>query len=49
MNKYLQTALVIVVVAILSISLYGTYRVWKDCTAIGGTTVRGLFGYVCIK
>ena len=49
MNKYLQTALIVVVIVIVAISLYNTYQVWKDCTEIGGTTVRGLFGYVCIK
>lgn len=39
-------AVAVVIVAVVCVGMYAT---WRDCSAAGGVTVRGLFGLECIK
>ena len=40
--------IVAVFVVIIAVAAIGAYTTWSDCSAIGGTTVKGVFGYECI-
>lgn len=49
MGKWAERAAIAVLVAVIAVVLIGMYATWRDCTAAGGKTVRGLFGLECIK
>ena len=49
MGKWTRRLAIAVLVAVLIVILIGMHATWRDCTAAGGTTVRGLFGLECIK
>ena len=49
MQKWAERAAIAALVVVLVVVLIGQYATWRDCTAAGGATVRGLFGLVCIK
>ena len=49
MGKWTRRTAIAVLVAVLIVILIGMHATWRDCTAAGGTTVRGLFGLECIK
>ena len=40
---------VVVAVLVCAVTLLGMHATWRDCTAAGGQTVRGLFGLECVK
>jgi hypothetical protein len=49
MQKWVERAAIAALVVVLVVLLIGQHATWRDCQAAGGTTVRGLFGLVCIK
>ena len=49
MGKWIERAALAVMAVVLLVVLVGMYATWRDCSAVGGTTVRGLFGLECIK
>lgn len=49
MGKWTERAVIAALVAVVAIVLIGMHSTWRDCTAAGGKTVRGLFGLECIK
>ena len=49
MGKWTERAVIAVLLAVLAVAGIGMYATWRDCSAAGGTTVRGLFGLECIK
>lgn len=49
MGKWTERAAIAVLVAVVVVALIGMHATWRDCTAAGGKTVRGMFGLECIK
>ena len=49
MGKWTRSAAAAALVLIVVVVLIGMHATWRDCTAAGGTTVRGLFGLECVK
>ena len=49
MGKWIERAVIAVLVLIAVVVVIGMHTTWRDCTAAGGTTVRGLFSLECIK
>ena len=49
MGKWIERAAIAALVLIVVVVLVGMHAAWRDCTAAGGQTVRGLFGLECIK
>ena len=49
MGKWTKRAAIATLVAVVVVVLIGMHATWRDCTAAGGTTVRGLFGLDCIR
>lgn len=49
MDKWLIRAAVAVALVFVAVVCVGMYSTWRECSAAGGTTVRGLFGLECIK
>ena len=51
MGKWTKRAAIatLVAVVVVVVVLIGMHATWRDCTAAGGTTVRGLFGLDCIR
>ena len=49
MGKWLERGAIAAAVIVVAVVLIGMYATWRDCSAAGGTTVRGLFGLECIK
>ena len=49
MGKWTERAAIAALVAVVVVVLIGMHATWRDCTAAGGKTVRGLFGLECIK
>ena len=49
MGKWTERAAIAVLVAVVTVVLIGMHATWRDCTAAGGTTVRGLFGLECVR
>ena len=45
----LERAVLAILIAVVVIVLIGMWSTWRDCSATGGTTVRGLFGLECIR
>lgn len=48
MNKLMERVATMVLVAVVAVCFLGMYVTWRNCTASGGTTVRGLFGLECV-
>jgi hypothetical protein len=48
-SKWIARLLIAAMVAVSVVVCVGMYTTWKECQARGGTTVRGLFGLVCIN
>lgn len=49
MGKWTERAVIAALIAAVVVVLIGMHATWRDCTAAGGQTVRGLFGLECIK
>ena len=49
MKRLLDRLAITVLLAVVVVVLIGMYTTWRDCNAAGGTTVRGMFGLVCIQ
>ena len=49
MGKWTERIVIAAIAVILVVVCIGMYSTWRDCTASGGTTVRGMFGLECIK
>lgn len=49
MAKWIERAIAAALYLFAAIVVVGMYSTWRDCTAAGGTTVRGLFGLECIN
>ena len=49
MAKWIERTAIAAVLAVIAVVCIGMYATWRDCTAAGGVTVRGLFGLECIK
>ena len=49
MGKWTERAVIAALLTVLWVVGIGIYATLRDCTAAGGTTVRGLFGLECIK
>lgn len=49
MKYLLERVAITVLLAVVVVVLIGMYTTWRDCNALGGTTVRGMFGLVCIQ
>lgn len=49
MDKWLIRAAAAAVAVFVAVVAVGMYSTWRECSAAGGTTVRGMFGLECIK
>ena len=49
MDKWTKRAAIAVLLAVIAVAYIGMYATWRDCTDVGGTTVRGMLGLVCIR
>ena len=49
MNKGVKHVAIVVILAVVLIVFVVMYTVWRDCDAVGGITVRGLFWLECIS
>ena len=49
MNKWAERLFYVVALAVIVIVIIGSYAIWRDCTDSGGITVRGVFGFECIR
>ena len=47
--KWLSRAALALVLAYAVVACIGMFATWRECTAAGGLTVRGLFGLECIR
>lgn len=49
MSKWLERTVIVVVLVFMALACLGMYVTWRDCNAVGGVTVKGLFGLECIR
>ena len=49
MGKWTERTAIAAFVVVVVVVLIGMHSTWRDCTAAGGTTVRGLFWLECIR
>lgn len=47
--KWLRRAAAAGLLVVIAVTCVGSYSIWRECKAAGGTTVRALFGLECIK
>lgn len=48
MSDWIYNLIVGAIVVFAIVVCIGTYAKWQDCDEIGGTLVRGLFGWECV-